>query len=375
MKIAYFIGALNRGGAESLILDVCREHEHVPYEFLCIYRHEGNMSEAFKETGAYPIQVNKRWGFLRYLCNIRRTLQQQQVTIVHSQTPSNTLLLSFALMGTGIKIITTFHGYNFCKAPWWQRYLVYHASSKILCVSQHQKQYYERLWNLPEENKLEVVYNGIDFAKFDSVKSIVESVKYKVESGRMRLCMVGNFVSVRSQKLIIAAIHRLKEKGIADFDFYFVGRRDEKEAWRYDECVQYSQTNHLENVHFLGSRGDVPEFLKSMDGFVYSTAHDTFGIAVIEAIAAGLPIVVNDWPVMTEVCDLDLPESNNAIRFYKTEDVEDCAEKIAELLDKLHLCKEKLSKDCKSASEAARKKYSIEMHIERLNEIYSSTDN
>ena len=385
MKIAYFLGALNRGGAESLILDICRQHEKVPYDFVCVYRHEGNMSDEFKTSGAPMIQIPKKRGYLRYLRNIRLILLRERVTIVHSQTPSNTLLLACALIGTRIKIITTFHGYNFGKSPWWQRYIVYHASSKLLCVSQHQKYYYEKKWSLADSNKLQVVYNGIDFTKIDSAEPSLEFANQsqrnlygKIDSvpqRRIRLAMVGNFVSGRSQNIIAKSIHVLREKGVVNFEFYFIGRRDDKEAWRYDNCVKYCDEHQLSNVHFLGSRGDVPALLKTMDGFVYSTEHDTFGIAIVEAIASGLPIVVNDWPVMSEVCDLGLPKSNNVIRFYKTEDVEDCAEKISELLDKLHLCKEKLSKDCKSASEAARKKYSIEMHIERLNEIYSSIDN
>lgn len=368
LKVAYFIGALNRGGAETLILDICKQHKNMPYDFVCIYRHEGNMSEAFRESGAPIVQVPKSNGILQYIWHVRKMLIAQHVTIVHSQTPSNTLILALALIGTSIKIITTFHGYKFAKAPWWKRELVYAVSQKILCVSQHQKQYYENLWHLPEENKLQVVYNGIDFAKF-SVTS--KGVKELTNEGKIRLCMVGNFVDVRSQIVIVKAIHELKKRGTTDFDFFFVGRRDQKEYELYDNCVQYCEDHHLENVYFLGSRGDIPMFLRNMDGFVYSSARDTFGIAVIEAMATELPIVVNDWAVMQEVCDLGLSKSNEAICFFKTDDAEDCADKIAKLLNKLQLSKKQLSADCKNASEAARMKYSIRNHIGRLNEIYS----
>lgn len=54
----------------------------------------------------------------------------------------------------------------------------------------------------------------------------------------------------------------------------------------------------MDKVHFMGPRSDVPELLASWDAFLYSTDHDTFGIAVVEAIAAGLPTFVNDWEVM-----------------------------------------------------------------------------
>lgn len=369
MKVAYFIGALNRGGLESLTHDICRQYGRTPYDFVCVYRHEGNMSEDFKSSGAPLIQVPKKKGYIRYLLALRKTFRQNNITVVHSQTPSNTLLLSIALLGTGIKIVTTFHGYNFGHAPWWQRKTVYSVSKKILCVSNHQKQYYENKWGLLKENKLQVAYNGVDFSKIDSAKPSLEFEDYPQ---RIRLAMVGNFVSGRSQNIIAKSIHHMREHGICNFDFYFIGKRVEQEAQRYDECVFYCQEHHLDNVHFLGSRGDVPELLKTMDGFVYSTEHDTFGIAVIEAIAAGLPIVVNDWPVMTEVCNLGLQEPNRAIRFFRTDDVTDCADKMRELLADIDANKQKLQDDCQSAIAAVNHKYSIELHILQLNKIYQS---
>lgn len=369
MKIAYFLGALNRGGLESLILDICKQYGKTPYDFVCVYRHDGNLSADFQQTGAPMIHVPKQKGYLRYLYALRRTFTDKHVSIVHSQTPSNTLLLAVALIGTGIKIITTFHGYNFGHSPWWQRKLVYTISDKILCVSNHQKQYYEQKWHLSLENKLQVVYNGIDFSKIDSA---LPSSDFSNPHARIRLAMVGNFVSGRSQNIIVKSIHVLRQQGVLDFEFYFIGRRDEQQAWRYDSCVRYCEEHQLTNVHFLGSRGDVPSLLKSMDGFVYSTEHDTFGIAVIEAIAACLPIVVNDWPVMTEVCDLGLSPSNRAIRFFRTDDIADCVEKMTTLLQDLSCRDTQLHDDCRQAAETVKLKYSIQMHINNLSFIYES---
>lgn len=361
MKVAYFLGGLNRGGFENLVCDICRRYGQTSYDFVCVYRHEGNMSETFKNTRAPMIHVAKNGGMLRYLLDIRRALRREHVTIVHSQTPQNTLLLSVALLGTGIQVMTTFHGYNFSKAPWWQRMIVYNTSEKIICVSEHQKSEYEQRWRLPNENKLEVVYNGIDFDKIDLAKP---SSEFAEEPRKKRLAMVGNFVSGRSQNIIAKSVQVLKARGITDVDFYFIGKRIEVESELYDNCLKYCEENGLKNVHFLGSRGDVPEILKAIDGFVYSTVNDTFGIAVIEAIAAGLPVVVNDWPVMMEVCGVE----NAGIRYFQTGNVTDAADKIALLLSNL--------KDSKNAAkknaELVHKRYSIEQHINQLNKIYQS---
>lgn len=360
MKIAYFIGALNRGGAETLILDICRRHVNVPYDFICVYRHEGNISDEFKSSGVPLIQVPKKGSMLRYLLDIRKTMKREHETIVHSQTGANSAILALALVGTGIKIVTTFHGHLFADAAWWQRKLVYRASEMILCVSEYQKRYYEEKWGLAKENKLQVVYNGIDFTKIDNAKN--ERVR-ELENERVKLAMVGNFIKGRSQMAVVKAIKRLDAMRL-DFDFYFVGRKDESEPERYDECVKYCEENGLKNVYFLGGRNDVPAILNSIDGFVYSSEHDTFGIAVVEAMAAGLPVVVNDWAVMREVCG----EGNDGLRYFKTDDIDDAAAKISALLLNLDDCK----KAAKENAKLVRSKFSIEQHINNLDTIYKS---
>lgn len=376
MKIAYFLGALNRGGAETLILDICRQHANAPYDFVCIYRHDGNMSDEFMASGAPLIRIPKRGGMLRYILDIRNTLKRERVTIVHSQTPSNTLILAIALLGTGIKIVTTFHG-HFDNISWLVRKIIYDSSSKIICVSKQLKDYTEHLWRLPQNQKIEVVYNGIDFSKFVSsdVKSFFDIGHLTSgNEGRIKLCMVGNFVTGRSQQIVVNAIHYLKNNNITDFDFYFIGRRDNKDYIRYDKCVQYCKNYQLENVHFLGSRDDVPSLLQTMHGYVYSTEHDTFGISVIEALAAKLPIVVNDYEVMQEVCQLNLPPTSHAIRFFKTEDIVDCADKMKMLMENIYSKDSNLTMECNQAAEAVREKYSIEEHIKHIYAIYKRVE-
>jgi glycosyltransferase involved in cell wall biosynthesis len=55
-------------------------------------------------------------------------------------------------------------------------------------------------------------------------------------------------------------------------------------------------------VHFLGSIGDVPALLRTLDIFCYVTSpREGMGNALAEALASGLPCVINDLPVMHEV--------------------------------------------------------------------------
>jgi len=88
-----------------------------------------------------------------------------------------------------------------------------------------------------------------------------------------------------------------------------------KETWRHAElhlAGDGSERRSLENlarelgitnsVTFLGSIGNVPDFLRSLDLFVYGTTEsEGMGSALAEAVCYGLPSVVTDLPVMREV--------------------------------------------------------------------------
>lgn len=56
-----------------------------------------------------------------------------------------------------------------------------------------------------------------------------------------------------------------------------------------------------DRVHFLGRRNDVPELLKMADIYVHCSHSEGFGIAAVEAMAAGLPVVVTDVPGLAQV--------------------------------------------------------------------------
>lgn len=364
MKVAYLLGSLNRGGAETLLLDVFKNASKAPFEMICIHRRGGAFLDEYYAAGPKMICCTpKRFGLLRYLWQLRQRLLRENISIVHAQQSIDCIYARLAAIGTGIRVVETIHSYDLGLGRYHKiiRKLSIYLADTVCFVSKAQKDYYIKNYRIKQLDKLHVAYNGIDFSKFDNINK--DERMRGFEDERVKLCTVGNFVRGRSQKVIVKAIEVLKERGISDFDFYFIGRKDNAQAWRYDECVHFCEENQLTNVHFLGARSDVPSLLWQMDGFVYSSIHDTFGIAVVEAIAAGLPIVVNDWDVMKEVCG----EENAGIRYFKTNDAADSADKIADLVSNLESSK----KAAEANALRVREQYSIERHIQRLTDVYS----
>ncbi len=362
MKIAYLLGTLNRGGTETLLLDVFKSAKKASFDFVGIHRKGGLYEKDFYATGQKMFRLAPRFPFdIRYFIRLRKLLKAEQVTIVHAQQFLDAIYAKITCFGTKIKVVETFHGYDF-GANRFNKWLMKQSirwCDAVFFVSEAQKRYYIEKYNIKNPQKLSVVYNGVNFEKLGEVKpkKFEKKSPQATSKNALKFGMVGNFVRGREQNSVVKFLKLLKDKNVP-FEFYFVGAKNTAEPWRYDDCVRYCEDNGLtECVHFLGSRDDVPKLLAEWDAFVYSTDHDTFGIAVIEAIAAGLPTFVNDWEVMEEVTN-----HGEWATLYATKNPADLLEKFCNFVSD----KETYFKRAYDNAKQVRKMYSIEQHIHRL---------
>lgn len=364
MKIAYMLGSLNRGGTETLLLDVFSYKKLLP-ECVCIYRKTGVLENDFIRTGVKMKKITVGSSWLSYLYVLRAFMKQEKIDLVHAQQPIDACIALLATIGLPVKIVQTLHGYDYNNGFFAKIVLL--ISLKLtqanVYVSHHVRKYYTQKYNLNPQKQV-VVYNGINLNKIQlNTQTINNSFRSElgIEEKMILMGMVGNFVPVRDQMTICRLIHKLKEQYI-NFHFVFVGKKTDAYPELYDTCYQYcEQNNLLHQVTFLGSRNDVPQLLPQLDAFVYATDHDTFGIAVVEAMFAGVPVIVNDWEVMREISD-----NGKYVTLYKTKDEEDfLSQMIAFINDK-----DEHRKKAILAHEYAKAHFSIEKHIHCLGILY-----
>ena len=375
MRIAYMLGSLNRGGTETLLLDVFRNAGKKKLDAIGLFRKSGVLESDFRESGLVMIKVTPGKWPMGYILRLRKLLLKNNVTIAHAQQPIDALYAWIACIRTKTKIIQTLHGYDFSENKLGNlilRFMIQRTDSNIY-VSDTQRQYYQEKYHL-NPDKQKVVYNGIAFDKLDGLdtlsttKSITSDTNKSTLRNELQLHFntlligaVGNFNNVRDQLTTCRFLKLLNDQKI-DFHFVFVGKRIERESLLYDDCLNYCSENGLYGkVTFLGSRNDVPEILQQLDAFIYSTNHDTFGIALVEAMAVGIPVFVNDWGVM-----LEITENGKYATIYKTKDEDDLLQQFMLFLQNKQVYQDK----ARQASLFVRERYSIEKHIEALKEVY-----
>ena len=380
LKVSYLLGSLNRGGTETLLLDVFRNAKQQNLDAIGLYRKIGALETDFKETKIpfYYLPTGKN--ILSYLFKLRKYFKQNNITVAHAQQPIDALYAYFACVFTKISVVLTFHGYDFTEDKTGFRILkfIIKRTTSNIYVSASQRDYYVEKYKL-DLNKQFVIYNGISFDKLDAG---ISNKKYeksesiqaeKVKSNQLKselglsenvilLGTVGNFNKVRDQITICRFLKLLKEQNV-NFHFVFVGKKIENTPELYDACIQYCEENKLmDSVSFLGSRSDVPQILRDLDCFIYSTDHDTFGIAVVEAMACAIPVIVNDWKVMTEITG-----NGKYATLYKTKNEVDLLRVF--MLFLLNI--EAYQRNANEAANFVRNKFSIENHILNLKMYYN----
>jgi len=369
MKVAYMIGALSRGGTETLLYDMFQKVNLAPFDMLLIHRHKGPMVEDFQRCTRNSTQCAiqelgpKKGNYIVYLLRLRKLLIKEKVSIVHAQFWMDCIFARIATIGLKVPVMMTFHGY-----------FLYHGikalpiklaiwvADKVCFVSESEKKAFEEYYEYLLIGKTEVVYNGINFDKFENTLPLTHPMPtyYPQSVNAIKMIMVGNFVKGRDQRFLCEVLNGLHDRGLS-YEMYFVGQKSAAEPWRMEECVE--ACHKLPEVHFLGGRSDVPALLQEVDVCLYCTHHDTFGIAIIEPLLVGIPTIVNDYIVAREV-------TNNGewASLYKTGDIDDCIAKIQDVINHFSQVKHSAVRNI----QVIKQKYSIEIHINRLNEIYAT---
>ena len=140
----------------------------------------------------------------------------------------------------------------------------------------------------------EVVYNGVHIEPFEAAGAKSGS---RLRNEKPVIGMVGTLEGHKDQATLIRAAAALQERG------YAVETRLIGEGPRRAELEKLIRDLNAP-VYLLGSRADVPEQVADLDVFVFSTTdQEGLGIALIEAMAAGVPVVASDVPACREVLD------------------------------------------------------------------------
>jgi phosphatidylinositol alpha-mannosyltransferase len=223
----------------------------------------------------------------RYRSQIRSVLDAERFDLLHFHEPFVPFLTLVALRESSSVNVATFHAYA-GYAPGYQlggRILGPVAASRLhgrIAVSAAARHFADRY--LPGDYK--VIPNGVDLRRFAHAVPLA-----RWQDGRPNILFVGRLEPRKGLLHLLKAFRMIRKAG-ADSRLLVVGSGPlEREARRY------VMTRRLGGVEFLGRVSDQEkvQLFRTADVYVSpATGRESFGIVLLEAMAAGTSIVCSD---------------------------------------------------------------------------------
>ncbi|MPM29785.1 D-inositol-3-phosphate glycosyltransferase [bioreactor metagenome] len=143
-----------------------------------------------------------------------------------------------------------------------------------------------------DREKIKVIYNAIDFKRFNNARLLPE---LKRELGLDQTVRLGvtpaRFHREKNLPGLVVALHRLNEEGfLENIHFLIVGKTTDSLLEK--KVKEQINSNGLSNkISILGFRKDIPEILKTCDFMVLPSFSEGFPNVVLEAMAAGCFVI------------------------------------------------------------------------------------
>lgn len=372
LRIMHVIRSLEKGGGEKICLDICNE--------LSLRDNVDVMLVSMNPTNHFP-ELTKNINYT--VCNafVRLSLTGKSEIntdsflalvndfkphVIHSHLFWSELMSRESTLPK-IKYVTHCHDNMVQFEPF---------SLKTLFSKKRFTQFYERLWILNKYKKCdnhfiaiskdtEAYFKKVLPVSLRKIKLLPNAINYSVyfdpkqktidRSQKIKLINIGRFAVYKNQQFLLYVIKRLLDEGI-DVELTFLGDGPEKN--NVEE--QAKMMGLKNNVFFKGNVSNVSEILHQHHIYVHSSISEAFGLVLLEAMAAGLPVVALDAKGNRDIVIngqngflIDLPDS-------------DCfTEKVVELIKTPFLYQQ-----CSSFSKAFSATYDIKNYTDNLIEFY-----
>lgn len=167
--------------------------------------------------------------------------------------------------------------------------------NRYVACSEHVRRESIRAYRLPGQ-AVTTVPNGIPLDEFFHVRYARTS---RPPRGPLKVGMVGSLEAHKDQATLLQAVSLLTSKGV-NVRLRLIGAGS-REAYLRQIAQDWGI---LDRVEWAGTVTDVPAELARLDVFAYSVREEEgLGIALVEALAAGLPVVASDVGACREVLD------------------------------------------------------------------------
>lgn len=232
-----------------------------------------------------PISGTAGW---RWFLASLKLVRAKEIDLIHAHEFSAIVCGWIVARLSGIPFVGTVHGKNY----FWEKarrrltYRIISGSGRLVAVSQDLKQFVMEKVGLSDE-RIDLIYNGVPSG---SRPSEDDAYRARTELGIARdtvvIGAVGSLYPVKGHRYLLEAMPAVLARH-PNAMLMMMGRGELEDALK-EQAGRLGVERH---VRFLGMRNDIPKLLGVLDVFVLPSLSEGLSLALLEAMAAGLPVV------------------------------------------------------------------------------------
>jgi glycosyltransferase involved in cell wall biosynthesis len=323
MKVHHVITTINRGGAENQLLVLVREQINLGMEVSVLYlKGEPELEQDLSDAGARVLHdIANQHPFIQFIK--MRSISKSQETLLHAHLPRAELLTRFTSARNPFVVSRHNAEPFFPGAP---RFLssflsrlVTEKAKHVIAISYAVSNFISSKNEVGDPKKVTVVHYGYE------PSPTFNRLNAKVELGNRSGICIGTISRLTRQKDLptLFSVFAQFLSFHPDSKLLMVGGGEEKNS-----LVSLAEELAIsENIEWVGRTSEIQEYLSRMDVFVLSSLYEGFGLVLLEAMDAGVPVIASNNSAIPEVLGNDFPG------LVSTGDVQDFLEKMNQFIN------------------------------------------
>lgn len=288
--VLHIIKSLGRGGAEMLLPATLKEHDRSAFDFHYIYflPWKDQLVPALEQAGGRVtcLSAANNVAMLFRLVRLIRYIKENEIQLLHCHLPWAGIVGRLAGWWLNIPVLYTEHNkqerYHFLTR--WLNRITLPLSHRVIAVSEEVAR--SILAVKGSSFAVDVIKNGVDIDLFSGLDRGSARDALRIPDTSL---VVGNVCVFRKQKRLLVWLSLAEQvhREYPEVIFLLVGAGP-----LAPEVAAHIQANHMQPyVICPGLQTDVRPFLACMDIFMITSEFEGLPVAMLEAMAAGIPVV------------------------------------------------------------------------------------
>jgi glycosyltransferase involved in cell wall biosynthesis len=323
MKVHHVITTINRGGAENQLLVLVREQIKSGMEVSVLYlKGDPELEQDLSDAGAIVLHdIANQHPFIQFIK--MRSISKNQKTLLHAHLPRAELLARFSSAKNAFVVSRHNAEPFFPGAPQFLSSflsrLVTEKAKHVIAISYAVSNFISSKNEVSDLKKVTVVHYG--YEPSPTINRLNAKMELENKSG---IC-IGTISRLTRQKDLPTLFSAFAQFLILhpDSRLLMVGGGEEKKSL----VILAEELAISKNIEWVGRTSEIQKYLSRMDVFVLSSLYEGFGLVLLEAMDAGVPVIASNNSAIPEVLGNDFPG------LAKTGDVQDFLGKINQFVD------------------------------------------